>query len=234
MTYSRKTRLGKTVPYAVALCAAGLALSAASAATQKLAGQNDTSQKVAALSQSGEPASESSVPGTESSGTAKSGPGSVMPTLPRVTSRGVCGAGFDIQTPSVTPEDASAYDNAPAASVELKKPCKGSVLVRFSSGVRAPAAEDSVDVVLLAECIGTGGYLDHCVTGEVRSGTPNGQGRRLASGPVDGTSASIHSTQWLYPELKPGVWKFVVRPARNGGDDVTLHGRSLSVAAFKG
>jgi len=148
-----------------------------------------------------------------------------------VKSRHICKSGFDIQTHRLTPEDESAVDNSPAASVEMTKPCKGPVLVRFSSGVLAPGEQAFLYVVLIAECIGSGGFATHCTPGERHFGTPGGAGYELAAGPVPGTP--VRATQWIYPELKRGQWKFAVHPARRGGD-ASLHGRGLSVAAFNG
>ncbi|MEJ8571876.1 hypothetical protein [Microbaculum marinum] len=207
---------GRTVFSAGILCGAALL------AATFLSSSVDADTTVAALS-------------TPETASAEAGPTreNIAAQLPavRLASRRICESGFDIQTGNLTPRPAGAGDLAPAASVEMAKPCDGPVLVRFSSGVLAPGGGNGLYVVLVAECLGNGGYANHCAPGETHTAAPDSRGVQLVSGPASGAPAAA---QWIYPDLKPGIWKFVARPAHYGDGEVTLSGRGLSVAAFKG
>lgn len=136
----------------------------------------------------------------------------------------VCKAGFDIRSTRNTAED------APAAAVDMDKSCRGAVLVRFAASGALPADTDGNVATAIAKCVGNGGYANACTEGDVHFGVPEDQGVQRAGA---GSGKPVHAAQWVYSDLKAGVWKFYVRPAEGGGDTY-LQSRSLSVLAFKG
>ena len=143
----------------------------------------------------------------------------------------VCKTGFDIRPDSHPRDDASPGGTEPAATVDMDKSCRGAVLVRFAASLALPAGDDTISATAIARCVGHGGYANACSEGDVLIGVPDDNGVQRTAG--SGSGKPVRAAQWIYSDLKPGVWKFSDRPEKTGGD-VTLHGRSLSVLAFKG
>lgn len=149
-----------------------------------------------------------------------------------VQSKGVCKAGFDVRTDQHVLEHEGFGENPPGAVVRIRKPCRGAVVVRFAAAVTAPTLTDVLYLQLHARCVGKAGFADACTKGEDLFGFPGGYGLDLVTGPVSGSP--VHSTQWIYSDLKPGKWKFSVLVARYTGEGVTIAERSLTVDAYVG
>jgi hypothetical protein len=144
----------------------------------------------------------------------------------------LCASDFKFYEGQLRPPDGTYADNAPAAAVSLRKDCVGTVVVRFSAEVSAPANGDFIDVAAKAQCLRAGGLANGCSSGDVVFGEPGAPDDtiKLAHGPIDGMAT--YSTQWIFRGLQRGVWRFLVLPA--GNDNAFMLYRSFTVDAYQG
>jgi hypothetical protein len=148
------------------------------------------------------------------------------------TRGGVCRTGFDSREGQIRPPDGTAIDNWPAANVTMQKNCRGAVIASFTAEVSVPADGDFIALALQATCLRTGGLANACTPGRVLYGKP-GDGRNLimfANGRINGIAS--FAAQWILRGLKPGIWRFLVRPA--GNDKAFMLQRALTVQSYDG
>lgn len=149
------------------------------------------------------------------------------PSIAGAGKGGGCAAGYDTETGTNVPPDDSTTDNVPAATVSLKKKCRGFVVGRFTSETSTPNAGDFIHIDMRATCTGTGGFTNPCVVGQQAFASPGHT--FFHNGPGEFQDTAV---QMVWSNLPPGVWAFDVLPG--GNNSANLQFRSFVVQAFAG
>jgi hypothetical protein len=152
---------------------------------------------------------------------------SIKPLITGQASGGGCRFGYDTQSSTNIPPDDSTADNAPAASVSIKKTCAGAVVGHFTSEVSTPAAGDFIHIDMRATCTATGGLSSPCTVGQQVFASPGHSFFQNAQSAI-----GTHAVDMVWTGLKKGVWKFDVLPGGNG--NANLQFRTFTVEAFNG
>jgi hypothetical protein len=146
-----------------------------------------------------------------------------------------CGTAFQTNNNLFTPdgilEAGADTDNlTPAASVTFVKRCHGGAMATFSSETAGFAEEpaggpgaqdadnDDISIAVRALCIHElFGVPTTCHTGEIFYATPGGHNDAVF---FDWTPdiVEVHSMQWAWTSLAPGMWRIDVLPYSNSDD----------------
>ena len=143
------------------------------------------------------------------------------------TTQGPCKLGYDTETSSLTPPDDSTTDNSPAGSVQFKKQCQGAVVARWDGEYNGTGGSDFLHMDMRATCVATGGTSTPCTVGQQVFGSP---GHTVLQ--TGGSTVGTRSAQWVFNNLKRGVWKFEALPGGNGSAFIGF--RTLTVEAWNG
>jgi hypothetical protein len=116
---------------------------------------------------------------------------------------------------------------ANAGTLTMVKPCQGTVIGTFSAEVFTPGAADSLQISVTATCLGPYGQPNPCITGEIDVANPGSIYFQRQTQP----DAEANSFTVVWPNLKRGLWKFVVR-LTGSGPSAHLGYRTFTVEAF--
>jgi hypothetical protein len=113
----------------------------------------------------------------------------------------------------------------------LNKGCRGPVVGTFGAEVRSDAGY--LYVAAKAVCRRTGGYPRACTPGSTVWAEPStGSGSAYYIQASSETSRAGHGVQFLWPNLRPGIWKLSVLPQTDGTNGIFGY-RTWVVNAYK-
>jgi len=135
-----------------------------------------------------------------------------------------CKMVYDFRTTEVTVSDHSSSDNTPVGDVTFWKNCSGSVVGTFT-------AELTANLHLherWAECVSSVG-VDGCIPGNKVYASPGHI--LLQSDGVQDVSWPVVTVRWIWPQLRPGQWRYRVLPATSSS--VIIKYSAFTVEAFQ-
>ena len=165
--------------------------------------------------------------GVAKAGHSSAGPETFVPPLTGGAST-LCKMGFQTQQNFFTPATGPLLTNPDAAIVTMIKPCAGPVIGTFVTETYTPGLTDKISLGMQAVCLGSGGQLNPCTTGQKIVASPDSNVTYLQHNSQ--FQAETNSMTMVWPALKKGKWRVEVK--LEGAGTARVDFRTFTVQAF--